>query len=230
MEILDELTPKIGQILPIIKGKDYIDVDLVEKIFNNFKNHTYNVILEKDRVGIEREAVRKSEVEKQAKPEAKPEELDLSQLTPKERQIKQLETIINKAEAINDKIKLPSNSIIIKARNEARTFLQQIKGGKEDLGRLTKFLRTEVDKVNKKYDSVFKPVAQPIAQVQAQEDEQGQEGFTPTPLLQQGAEEPDTPFDYNPYDYPTYTDFSGLDRYSDSSMGFGKPKKHYKKK
>jgi hypothetical protein len=54
-ELLDELTPKLGQVLNVIKLKDYTDVDLVEKVLNNFKNRTYNVILEKERVGIERE-------------------------------------------------------------------------------------------------------------------------------------------------------------------------------
>jgi len=185
MDILDELTPKIAKVLSIIKLKDYTDVDLVEKVLNNFKNHTYYVILEKERNQIEKE-----------KESVKPQELEISQLSPKEQKIKRLEDIIMKTQKIADAKQLNRNSLIYKTYNEANTFLKAVREGNEDLGRLNKFLRDREEKVNREYDSIFKSkVAEEVAEAQEEETqpEEPEQALAITPSLQQGAEEAQMP-------------------------------------
>jgi len=186
-DILDEITPKLGKVLNVIKVRDYTDIDLVEKILNNFKNRTYNVLLEKERVGIERERENK---EKPFDAIIKEGETDLSQLTPTERAVKRLENIVLKTEKIAESEKLARNSVIVKANSEARTFLKAIKSGKEDVGRLNKFFRDREQRVNSEYNRLFKST---IAEDFGADEAQGadDEPLAITPALQQGAEEPE---------------------------------------
>jgi hypothetical protein len=184
-DILDEITPKLGKVLNVIKVRDYTDVDLVEKILNNFKNRTYNVLLERERIGIDRER------EAEDDDDEKHKELDLAQLSPSERAVRRLENIILKTEQIAEKEKLAKNSILVKANSEAKTFLKSVKAGKEDISRLNKFFREREERVNREYDILFKPkVAEDIGQPAEDEGQPEQEPLAITPSLQKGVEEP----------------------------------------
>lgn len=194
-ELLDELMPKISKVLSVIKLKHYTDADLVEKLYNNFKNHTYNVILEKERNITEKEAEKKVLEEEMKEGEEKGKS-ELQQLSPKEQNIKRLEDILEKSRKIADKEKLIKSSYIYKAFNQGETLLNQIRSGVEPLAVIKKFFRDYEEKINKKYEAIFNPkVAEKIAEAQAEEKEpeETKQTFTMAPVLQQGAEEPRLP-------------------------------------
>lgn len=135
--LLDELTNKIGKILSLIKLKEYTDSDLVEKIFNNFKNRTYNIILSTDR-----EPVSKLSGDNI---------LDIKDAQTKEETINRLNNIIFKANEISKVKKLPKNSVITKSLNQAKTLLKALKNNTVDLFTLNKFLKDKENKINEEY-------------------------------------------------------------------------------
>lgn len=184
MSILDELIPKIGKILSIIQEKKYSDADLVEKVFNNFKNHTYNVILEKERSYITSEAIKKSE-------KAKEIELDLSKLSPRERLLKRLQVIDDKIVRLSENIRYRTNSQILKIGDIAKELISKMENNIDKTGEVSNFLLKNEPIIDGLYNTVFKKVAPSVVQTQMREvkPEEAVDNFVVTPSLQQGAEE-----------------------------------------
>lgn len=179
-ELLDELSPKLGKILSIIKAKGFKDVDLVEKVFNNFKNHTYSVILEKERYIIEREA-------EQREAEIKP----LISLDEPVGVVDTLTIVKSRLQKLLEKsrnivLRQPIGTVVINRIGErARTYLLEYESDTPpSIRNVSKFL----DSSEKTVDAFLNKGKSLLEDEQDEQDGEG-ELLNPSPLLQQGIEE-----------------------------------------
>jgi hypothetical protein len=182
MEIMDELLPKIGKIVSIIKTKDYNDADLVEKIYNNFKNHTYNIILEKERNIIQKEASKQKNTKLIDIGEEKPTEIT-SEGQLKTNLGRLLESI---RKYMVENPKASNLKTAEKHRNKARTLLDEVNSGNYDLSDVSKF----ISKYTPKY--IKSPEASLIDLGTTEGNQTPLSPLKKAPLLQQGAEETTT--------------------------------------
>jgi hypothetical protein len=217
--LLDELTPKIGVVLSSIKVKDYTDKDLVEKVYNNFKNRTYNIILEKER------KQERSLTEKEKK-EIESPLIDLdTKVTPTEvldtdATIKQrLEAVIRKArQIILEKPK--GNKRIETDLNKATTYLQLYENKQNPaLREVVSFLNSSEKRIGE-YLNKGKSLLETDLQ---KEEREPTTQLDLKPSLQEGADEPSLQL-------PSETQLQLQDELFGDIEGSGKRKVYKKRK
>jgi hypothetical protein len=189
IELLDEIAPKLGKVLSIIKNKGYTDIDLVEKVFNNFKNRTYNVILEKERVQ------QRGLTEKEKKQLEQPlidfdetEKPKVSEIVDTISNVKQrLDTLIKKCEKILLE-KPKGNKKFETIINQSQTYLDLYNSKeKVSLREVVAFLDRKEKVVNEYLNKGKSLLEQDMGEAEAEPEPE--QAFKLAPALQQGAEE-----------------------------------------